>query len=59
VPSTRAVVRRSLTNSHDRYIHADWFTAHIFNPFVLGLTRLTVSVYGSRILAVRGRKTGQ
>jgi deazaflavin-dependent oxidoreductase (nitroreductase family) len=43
----------------DRYIRPDWFTAHIFNPFVGWLTQLGVSVYGSRVLAVRGRKTGE
>ena len=43
----------------DRYIRPDWFTQHVFNPAVLGLTRLGVSVYGSRILAVRGRKSGE
>lgn len=43
----------------DRYIRPDWFTKHLFNPLVEGLTRLGVSVYGSRILAVRGRKSGK
>jgi deazaflavin-dependent oxidoreductase (nitroreductase family) len=43
----------------DRYIRPDWFTQHVFNPLVAWLTRVGVSVYGSRILAVRGRKTGQ
>jgi deazaflavin-dependent oxidoreductase (nitroreductase family) len=43
----------------DRYIRPDWFTAHIFNPLVQWLTRLGISVYGSRILAVRGRRSGQ
>jgi deazaflavin-dependent oxidoreductase (nitroreductase family) len=41
-----------------RYVRPDWFTNHVFNPLVAGLTRLGVSVLGSRILAVRGRKTG-
>jgi deazaflavin-dependent oxidoreductase (nitroreductase family) len=31
----------------------------VFNPAVAALTRLGVSVAGSRILEVRGRKTGQ
>jgi deazaflavin-dependent oxidoreductase (nitroreductase family) len=43
----------------DRYIRPNWFTAHIFNPFVEWVTRLGISVYGSRILAVRGRRSGQ
>jgi deazaflavin-dependent oxidoreductase (nitroreductase family) len=32
---------------------------YVLNPMVAGLTRLGVSVRGSRILAVRGRKSGQ
>ncbi|HEY2593316.1 MAG TPA: nitroreductase family deazaflavin-dependent oxidoreductase [Chloroflexota bacterium] len=43
----------------DRYIKPDWFTEHLFNPTVRTLTRMGVSVYGSRILAVRGRKSGE
>jgi deazaflavin-dependent oxidoreductase (nitroreductase family) len=43
----------------DRYIRPDWFTTHIFNPLVAWLTRLGISVYGSRVLAVRGRKSGE
>ena len=41
-----------------RYIRPNWFTAHVFNPLVALLTSLGLSVYGSRILAVRGRKSG-
>lgn len=32
---------------------------HLFNRLVASLTRLGVSVYGSRVLAVRGRRSGQ
>ena len=35
-----------------------WFTKHVFNKAVAGLTRLGISVLGSRVLEVRGRKTG-
>ncbi|MGO8686259.1 MAG: nitroreductase/quinone reductase family protein [Candidatus Dormibacteria bacterium] len=42
-----------------RYVRPDWFTRHVLNPLVAGLTRAGVSVLGSRILAVRGRKTGR
>ena len=41
------------------YQKPDWFTKHIFNPVVAGLTRMGLSVYGSRVLAVRGRKSGE
>jgi deazaflavin-dependent oxidoreductase (nitroreductase family) len=36
-----------------------WFTRNVFNRVVAALTRLGVSVWGSRVLRVRGRKTGE
>jgi deazaflavin-dependent oxidoreductase (nitroreductase family) len=42
-----------------RYVKPDPFTKHVFNPVVAGLTRLGVSVWGSRILVVRGRTSGE
>lgn len=33
-------------------------TRRVMNPFVVGLMRLGISVWGSRILEVRGRKSG-
>jgi deazaflavin-dependent oxidoreductase (nitroreductase family) len=36
-----------------------WFTRHVFNPAVAVLTRLGLSVAGSRVLEVRGRKSGE
>jgi deazaflavin-dependent oxidoreductase (nitroreductase family) len=36
-----------------------WFTQHVFNPTVARLTRLGLSVAGSRVLEVRGRTSGQ
>jgi deazaflavin-dependent oxidoreductase (nitroreductase family) len=41
------------------YQRPDWFTNNVFNPFVAGLTRLGISVAGSRVLEVPGRKTGE
>lgn len=43
----------------DRYIKPDWFTKNVFNPFVALMTRAGVSVWGSRVLRVRGRKSGE
>jgi deazaflavin-dependent oxidoreductase (nitroreductase family) len=43
----------------DRYIKPDWFTRTVFNPFVALMTRAGVSVWGSRVLRVRGRKSGE
>lgn len=36
-----------------------WFTRNVFNQVVAWLTRRGLSVWGSRVLAVRGRKSGQ
>ena len=41
------------------YQKPDWFTKHVFNRFVALCTRLGISVWGSRVLRVRGRKSGQ
>ena len=43
----------------DRYIVPNWFTRNVFNRAVAGLTRLGISVWGSRVLEVRGRKSGE
>ncbi len=36
-----------------------WFTNNVINRLVAWLTRRGLSVWGSRVLAVRGRKSGQ
>jgi deazaflavin-dependent oxidoreductase (nitroreductase family) len=41
------------------YQRPGWFTKHVFNRIVAGLTRLGVSLVGSRVLEVRGRKSGE
>src|SRR5579862_6470703 len=41
-----------------RYRKPGWFTKHIFNGIVAVATRLGISVWGSRVLRVKGRKTG-
>jgi deazaflavin-dependent oxidoreductase (nitroreductase family) len=38
---------------------AGWFTRNVFNRFVAWLTRRGLSVAGSRVLEVRGRKSGE
>jgi deazaflavin-dependent oxidoreductase (nitroreductase family) len=40
------------------YRRPGWFTRRILNPTIAGLTRLGVSVWGSRVLEVTGRKSG-
>jgi deazaflavin-dependent oxidoreductase (nitroreductase family) len=42
-----------------RYIQPGGFTRKVFNPFVAWLTRRGVSVWGSRVLAVKGRVSGE
>lgn len=41
-----------------RYVRPGWFTTNVFNRVVAWLTHIGISVYGSRILAVRGRRSG-
>ncbi|MGW0965833.1 nitroreductase family deazaflavin-dependent oxidoreductase [Streptomyces sp. NPDC002516] len=36
-----------------------WFTVNVFNRVVAWITRRGLSVWGSRVLAVRGRKSGE
>jgi deazaflavin-dependent oxidoreductase (nitroreductase family) len=42
-----------------KYQKPGWFTQHVFNPMVAILTRLGLSVRGSRVLEVRGRTSGE
>jgi deazaflavin-dependent oxidoreductase (nitroreductase family) len=42
----------------EHYQQPGWFTKHVFNPVVAALTRLGISVAGSRVLEVRGRSSG-
>ena len=43
----------------ERYQRPGWFTKNVFNRAVALLTRAGVSVAGSRVLEVRGRKSGE
>ncbi len=42
-----------------RFQQPGWFTKHVFNPLVAGLTRLGIGLAGSRVLEVQGRKSGE
>ena len=42
-----------------RYQEPGWFTRNVFNKLIAGLAGLGISVLGSRVLAVRGRKSGE
>ena len=47
-----------MSTAPKHYQAPDWFTRNVFNRLVAVLTRAGLSFWGSRILEVRGRKTG-
>jgi deazaflavin-dependent oxidoreductase (nitroreductase family) len=47
------------SDQQPHYAAPGWFTRNVFNRAVAGLTRLGVSVVGSRVLEVKGRTSGQ
>jgi deazaflavin-dependent oxidoreductase (nitroreductase family) len=51
--------RRGIDMTEPHYKKPDPFTKHVFNPTVAAFTRLGISVWGSRVLEVRGRTSGK
>ncbi len=49
----------SPATAHFQHKRPGWFTSHVFNPLVALLTRMGISLFGSRVLEVRGRSSGQ
>ena len=45
--------------AQEHYKKPGWFTRKVFNPAIALMTRLGLSVWGSRVLQVRGRTTGE
>jgi deazaflavin-dependent oxidoreductase (nitroreductase family) len=45
-------------SAHFQRKRPGWFTKHVFNRIVAAFTRLGVSLFGSRVLEVRGRTSG-
>jgi deazaflavin-dependent oxidoreductase (nitroreductase family) len=43
----------------DHFKRPGWFTKNVFNRIVAGFTRMGISVWGSRVLEVQGRSSGQ
>jgi deazaflavin-dependent oxidoreductase (nitroreductase family) len=43
----------------EHYQRPGWFTTNVFNRIVAIFTRFGLSVYGSRVLEVKGRTSGQ
>ena len=58
-PSTDAVANGMVDRATAHYKQPDWLTRHVFNKLLKGLTRMGVSVRGSRVLEHRGRTTGK
>jgi deazaflavin-dependent oxidoreductase (nitroreductase family) len=52
-------VTSSPESASSHYRQPGWFTRNVFNRTVAVLTRLGVSVWGSRVLEVPGRRTGE
>jgi hypothetical protein len=57
--STITIGSEEAAAATDHYKSPDWFTTHVFNKVVAGLTRMGVSVLGSRVLEHRGRTSGE
>lgn len=56
--STALTTKEIIMTAAARYIRPGRGTA-VFNKVVAGFTRAGISVWGSRVLAVRGRKSGE
>ncbi|TMM19444.1 MAG: nitroreductase family deazaflavin-dependent oxidoreductase [Actinobacteria bacterium] len=48
-----------MSDAQPHYREPGWFTRNVFNRAVRGLTSAGISLLGSRVLEVRGRKSGQ
>jgi deazaflavin-dependent oxidoreductase (nitroreductase family) len=59
VPSASPEQPSNAAGAHFQSKRPGWFTTHVFNRIVAGLTRMGISIVGSRVLEVRGRTTGE
>jgi deazaflavin-dependent oxidoreductase (nitroreductase family) len=57
--ATTAITPTTPAASAARYLAPGWVTRSLMNPAMAGMTRLGLSVRGSRILHVRGRTSGE
>ncbi len=48
-----------MSNGTAKYQEPGWFTKHVFNRFVAALARIGISIAGSAVLEVKGRKSGE
>jgi deazaflavin-dependent oxidoreductase (nitroreductase family) len=58
VAGDRDLQNASHASAHFERKRPGWFTAHVFNPLVALLTRMGISLFGSRVLEVKGRSSG-
>ena len=49
----------SESSSTGHYREPGWFTKNVFNRLISSLTKAGISIWGSRILSVRGRTSGE
>jgi deazaflavin-dependent oxidoreductase (nitroreductase family) len=57
--ATDRPARQDDTVTELHYKEPGWFTRNVFNRLIAGLTKLGLSVKGSRVLAVKGRTSGE
>lgn len=57
--TTTATTTAQAETAEARYLEPDWLTRNVFNRIVRRLTRMGLSVRGSRELRVRGRVSGE
>jgi deazaflavin-dependent oxidoreductase (nitroreductase family) len=59
IPSATTPTLTDNTSDTPRYIEPDWFTGNVFNPVVARCTKWGLSLWGSRVLEVPGRNSGE
>src|ERR1700679_3504398 len=50
---------RCMSEKDVRFQEPGWFTKNVFNKLVAGLAKLGISIAGSAVLEVQGRKSGE
>jgi deazaflavin-dependent oxidoreductase (nitroreductase family) len=48
-----------MSDQSPRFQEPGWLTKNVFNRIVAGLARMGISIAGSRVLEVKGRKSGE
>ena len=58
-PAATTTTTTTTTTTNRRYLQPGRFTRHVFNPIVARSTRSGISFWGSRVLSVPGRVSGE